>query len=175
MAHAQKPHFFFQRNGRVHLNRRGHQFSRLLAAGVCASAVVLLDTPCSEGVWRVLDTQSIRQFPLHFPFRASPRSITVQLESNTFYQPFPFWRSDLPMNIPRTGLDECFTHILRVRVWTWSSLGCQTGVRFTIRRLIRLKLCENREFFIVHAHSVILYGEVLRHWLTFTISLCGTS
>ena len=41
MAHAQKPDFVFPRNGRVHLNRRGRQFSRLLAAEVCASAVVI--------------------------------------------------------------------------------------------------------------------------------------
>jgi len=47
MAHAQKPDFVFRRNERVHLNRRGRQFSRLLAADVCASAVVMLDTPCS--------------------------------------------------------------------------------------------------------------------------------
>jgi hypothetical protein len=45
----------------------GLQFSRLLAADVCASAVVMLDTPCSEVVWRVLATHSIRQFPLHSP------------------------------------------------------------------------------------------------------------
>ena len=51
MAHAQKPHFFFPRNGRVHLSRRGRQFSRLLAAEVCASAVVMLDTSRSEVVW----------------------------------------------------------------------------------------------------------------------------
>ena len=67
IAHAQKPDFVFRRNGRVHLNRRRRQFSRLLAAEVCASAVVILDTPCSEVVWRVLATHSIRQFPLHFP------------------------------------------------------------------------------------------------------------
>ena len=30
--------------------RWGHQFSRLLAAEVCGSAVVMLDTPCSEVV-----------------------------------------------------------------------------------------------------------------------------
>ena len=41
MAHAQKPDFVYRRNGRVHLNRRGRQFSRLLAAEVCASAVVM--------------------------------------------------------------------------------------------------------------------------------------
>ena len=67
MAHAQKPDFVFRRKGRVHLNWRGCQFSRLRAAEVCASAVVMLDTPYSEVVWRVLATHSIRQFPLHFP------------------------------------------------------------------------------------------------------------
>ena len=67
MAHVQKADFVFRRNGRVHLNRRRRQFSRLLAAEVCASAVVMLDTPCSEVVWRVLATHSIRQFPLYFP------------------------------------------------------------------------------------------------------------
>ena len=71
MAHAQKPDFVFRRNGRVHLNRRGRQFSRLLAAEVWPSAVVMLDTQCSELVWRALATHSIRQFPLHFPSRAS--------------------------------------------------------------------------------------------------------
>ena len=50
MAHAQKPDLVFQRNGRVHLYRRGCQFSRLLAAEVCASAVVMLDRPCSDTV-----------------------------------------------------------------------------------------------------------------------------
>ena len=50
MAHAQKPNLVFQRNGRVHLNRRGFQFSRLLAADACASAVVMLDRPSSDTV-----------------------------------------------------------------------------------------------------------------------------
>ena len=59
----------------------GRQFSRLLAAEVCASAVVMLDTPCSEVVWRVQATHSIRQFPPHFPSRASPRAIIFQQES----------------------------------------------------------------------------------------------
>jgi len=51
MAHEQKPDLVFRRNGRAHLNRRGRQVSRLLAAEVCASAVVMLDTPRSEVVW----------------------------------------------------------------------------------------------------------------------------
>jgi len=80
MAHAQKPDLVFRRNGR--LNRRGRQFSRLLAVELCASAVVMVDTPCSEVVWSVLATHSIRQFPLYFASRASPCAITFQPESN---------------------------------------------------------------------------------------------
>jgi len=83
MAHARKPDFIFRWNGRVLLNKRGRQFSRLLTAELCTSAVVMLDTPCSEVVWRVLAIHSIRQFPLHFPSRASPCAITFQLESVT--------------------------------------------------------------------------------------------
>jgi hypothetical protein len=84
MAHAQKTDFVFQRNERVHLNRRGRQFSRLLAAEVYGSAVVMLDTPRSEVVWRVLATPFIRQLPLHFPSRASLYTITFQLDSTYF-------------------------------------------------------------------------------------------
>ena len=51
------------------------------AAEVCASAVVMLDTSCSEVVWRVLVTHFIRQFPLHFLSRAPPCAITFRLES----------------------------------------------------------------------------------------------
>jgi len=37
MVHAQKPDLVFQRNGRVHLYRRGCQFSRVLAFLDCGS------------------------------------------------------------------------------------------------------------------------------------------
>ena len=83
MAHAQKPDFVFRRNGQVHLNRQGRQFSRLLAAEVCASAVVMLDTPYCDVMWMALDTHSFRQFPLHFPSRASPCAIAFQLDSTS--------------------------------------------------------------------------------------------
>ena len=73
----------------------GRQFSRLLAAEVCASAVVILDTPCSEIVLRVLATHSIRQFPLHFPSLASPCAITFQLDSTT------------NLNLPLSGQLKC--------------------------------------------------------------------
>ena len=116
MAQAQKPDFVFRRNGRVHLNWRGRQFSRLLAAEVCASAVVMLDTTCSEVVWRVLATHSIRHFPLHFPSRASLCAITFQLD----YTQGQFWCSrvdnkilSLPKIEPRvTVWQACIITIL---------------------------------------------------------------
>jgi hypothetical protein len=37
-----------------------------------------------RGSVRVLATHTIRQFPLHFPFRASPCAITFQLDSTTY-------------------------------------------------------------------------------------------
>ena len=80
MAHAQKPDFVFQRNGRVHLNRRGRQFSQLLAAKVRASAVVMLDTACFEEVRKILTAHSVCHFPLHFPSRVSPCATTFQLD-----------------------------------------------------------------------------------------------
>jgi hypothetical protein len=72
MAHAQKPDFLFRRKGRVHLNRRGRQLCRLLAAELCASAVVMLNTPYSH---------SFLQFSFQFPSRESACAITFQLDS----------------------------------------------------------------------------------------------
>ena len=73
------------------LNWQERQFSRLLAAEVCASAVVMLDTPCSVIVRRVLAIRSIRQFPLHFPSRASPCAITFQMEFTYYYETERFY------------------------------------------------------------------------------------
>jgi hypothetical protein len=67
MAHAQKPDLVFWRNRWVHLNWRGRQFSRLLAAEVCASAVVRLDTPCSEVAWEYWLPIPFTSFPLTSP------------------------------------------------------------------------------------------------------------
>jgi hypothetical protein len=103
MANAQKPDFVFRRKERVHLNRwgGGGPFSRLLAAGGWASAVGMLDTPCSEVVWRVLATHYIRQFPLHFPSRASPCTITFKLASTYWH----YWNPRLlSINVTRTQI-----------------------------------------------------------------------
>jgi hypothetical protein len=47
----------------------------------------MLDTPCSEVVWRVLATHSIRQFHLHFPSCASLCAITFQLDCTSKTKP----------------------------------------------------------------------------------------
>jgi len=84
MAHAQKQDFVFRANGPVRLNRPvGVSSVDCWQPRCAASAVVMLDTACSEVVWRVLATHFIRQFPLHFPSRASPCAITFQLDSTT--------------------------------------------------------------------------------------------
>jgi len=68
MAHAEKPDMVFQQNERVHLNRRGSQFSRLLALEECGSAVVMVvmpDRPCSEAECKSTG------YPLHSPVSLS--------------------------------------------------------------------------------------------------------
>jgi hypothetical protein len=120
MTHAQKPDFVFWQNGRVHLNQRGCQFSWLLAAKVCASAVVMvvmLDRPRSEVVWRVLATHSIRQFPLHFPSRASPCAIPSQLD--TQHSAFKHHTVHY-LHIAFSGLSitKCIMYVLTISVWT---------------------------------------------------------
>ena len=67
MEHAQKPDFVFPRNGRVHLNRWGRQFSRLLATEVRASAWVMLDTPRSEMAWEYWLPTPFASFPFISP------------------------------------------------------------------------------------------------------------
>ena len=84
MAHAQKPDSVFQRNGRVHLYRRGCQFSRVLAFLECGSG----ENDCSNTGWTVpsqaedcLVTHSIHLFPLHFSARASPCATRFRFHS----------------------------------------------------------------------------------------------
>jgi NAD(P)H-dependent FMN reductase len=88
MAHTQKPGLVFQGNGRVHLNRRGSQFSRVLTVEECGSA----GSDCISWSWidrvlrcsgRALPTHSIRLFPLHFPSCEPPCAITFQTDSTT--------------------------------------------------------------------------------------------
>jgi hypothetical protein len=73
---------------------------------VCASALTMLDTSCSEVVWRLLAAHSIRQFPLHFPSSASPCAITFQPDSTT--RQLAGARDDKIRRNIRTG------------IWTWN-------------------------------------------------------
>jgi len=76
MAHAQKPDLVFQRIGRVHLYRRGCQFSRLLAAEVCASAIVMLDRPCPIQC-------RTAGYPLHSPFSPFTSPVRFRVPSHS--------------------------------------------------------------------------------------------
>ena len=130
MAQAQKPDLVFRRNGRVHLNRRGRQISRLLAAEVCASPLVMLDTPCSEVVCKT--THSTRMFPLYFP---PPPCVTVchhistgpyssdssvtRRSAQQFYAPQRF-RLPCTLRSPRSS-SVCWTTAHRTRGFASSS------------------------------------------------------
>jgi len=57
----------FGEKGGVHLNRRRRQFRRLLAAELCALAVVMLDTPFTEVVWRYWLLTPFASFPFTSP------------------------------------------------------------------------------------------------------------
>jgi hypothetical protein len=68
MAHGQKPDFVFRRNGRVHLNRRRRQFSRLLVAGMCASAFIV---GSNAGYTMFRGSVKSTAYPLHSPVSPS--------------------------------------------------------------------------------------------------------
>jgi len=85
-AHAQKPDFIFRRNGRVHLNGWGRQFSWLLAGELCTLVCRVCTARaslCSAVMWRLLVTHAILLLPLHFSTRAPPCTITFQLDYTT--------------------------------------------------------------------------------------------
>jgi len=98
MAHPQTPDLVFQRNGRVHLNRRGNQFSRLLAVEECGSAGRPWIDRVLKYCARVVATLSNRLFPLHFPSYASPCAVTFRTASSNFLQTF---RDNL--SVPSSG------------------------------------------------------------------------
>jgi len=69
MAHAQKPRFRLSAEQTNSFKPEGGVSSVYYwNPEVCASASVMLGTPCSEVVWRVLATHSIRQFSRHCHF-----------------------------------------------------------------------------------------------------------
>jgi len=80
-----KPDFVFRRNGRVHLNRQGRQFSRLLAAELCSSAVVILDSQCSGlptpfASFPFTSPPVRHRVPSHFNWNLLEISLSTELE-----------------------------------------------------------------------------------------------
>jgi hypothetical protein len=76
MAHEQKPDFVFRRNGRVHLNRRGRHFIRLLAAYMCSSPLIGSNAGCTM----LRGSEKGTGYPLH-----SPVSLSLPLPCVTLY------------------------------------------------------------------------------------------
>ena len=68
MAHAQNQDFVFRWNGWVHLNRRGRQFSRLLAGELCTSACRVLHCLCKPVFCSHV---TLTGYPLHSLFSPS--------------------------------------------------------------------------------------------------------
>ena len=80
----QKPDFVCLRNGRVHLNRGvggGRKLQSTTGSWGVRISGINAGYTMFRGSVKVLTTLSIRQFPLHFPSRALPCTITFQLES----------------------------------------------------------------------------------------------
>jgi hypothetical protein len=163
MAQAQKPDFVFRRNGRVHLNQRSRQFSRLLAAELCASAVVMLDTPFFELAWRVLATHSIRQFPLHFP----PCVTVCRHISTGLYMSYSFVDSfresgsgwNCSSILLQSCLQNCMTYTIvectvnNSRWWTGELSGtCRVSLNNKLEKLVRLVGFAIRKFVTMHGH-----------------------
>jgi len=163
---------FFRRNGRVHLNRRWRQFSRLLAAEVCASAVVILDTPCSEAVWRVLATHSIRQFPLHFPSSAVCHHISAVLLTQ--------------LHTTHSETKECLAGIVSVGTETTERVRLKIRLlHFCDKKELRDLIMFNSSKFIEYKlllsltrnestrmGTLFFYYLYLHKWLTLTAKRC---
>ena len=133
MAHAQKPDFVFRRNGRVHLKRRGRQFSRLLAAEECASALVMLDKPRSEGAWEYWLPTPFASFPFTSPSRASPCAIWFQTHSTTDTKCSE--QALLPTRIARTFPIRLHHNTTQSRTKITLAFYCSMRVRGTVHYL----------------------------------------
>ena len=133
MAHAQKPDLVFQRNGRVHLNQRGSQFSRLLAAEECGSAGRPWIDHVPRYSARVVATLSNRLFPLHFPSLASPWAITFRTASTRTQLGYRLlWLETFPVSLTSSmrmvEYEICLGHVhtnpdLIVAHFVWCSVS----------------------------------------------------
>ena len=144
MAHMQKPDFVFRQNGWVHLNRWGHQFSWLLATEVCASALVMLDTPLSEVVW---------EYWLPTPFAS-----------------FPFTSPPVHHHVP-SGFKRTLLGTLKAILWKLTCYYIITVswiLGMNIARRAKCFTAENLMALINYNCNIFMMVRVLRLWIVIT-------
>ena len=145
MAHAQKPDLVYQRNGRVHLNRRGFQFSRLLAADACASAVVMLDRPSSD---TVQDCWLPTPFA-YFPFTSPPVRHRVPSDSE---RAIPL----IPSNVVWSGL-VCASSVLLAQFLILLMMGAVTPETCRVA-LQWINICVLSHLLDFYSHWIKMHG-----------------
>ena len=85
---AQKPDLVFQRNGRVHFNRRGCQFSLLLAVEACGSA----------GSYCTIFTKYVDQ-SLKMSLQGRKKRVKRSGEHEVVYNVYKFMKSESELGI----------------------------------------------------------------------------
>jgi len=149
MAHAQKPDLVFQRNGRVHLYRRGCQFSRLLAVEVYASAVVMLDRPCSDTVHDCWLPPAFALFPFTSPpvrFRVPSHSVSALPKFTSNFNWYLLYSVKLYLYLNQSFAEQsislCFSLLqdfpLDAAFFCWVCYSCilsDTPLNFTVLRI----------------------------------------
>jgi len=143
MAHAQKLDFVFPRNGRVHSNRQGRQFSRLLAVELYTSACRVCTAHaslCSAVMWRLLATHSTILFPLHFSSRASPCAITFQKQSTHSPIGSPITAAFLPFS---SLLHDFLTTLLCAQLNLEAAGFFETSVQFCQNKRRGIRILQN--------------------------------
>jgi len=86
MAHALKPFFIFRRKRTSPFQSPGASVQSTAGGRGVRNSVSNAGHTTFQGSVRVVATQSIRQFPLHFPSRASPCAIRFQTHSNSYHR-----------------------------------------------------------------------------------------
>ena len=127
MAHAQKPDFVFRRNGRVHLNWRGRQFSRMLISQVCASVII-----SNAGYTMFRGSVKSTGYPLHspdFPSLPLPCVTVCHQVSNALYL-LLFYGKNGYANAPQYYLVRTLPVLFRVLIGKVEDnmQGCQLSL-----------------------------------------------
>ena len=138
MAHAQKPDFVFPRNGRFHLNRWGRQFSRLLAADVCASAWVMLDRPCSEVAWEYRLPTQFASFPFTSPpvHHRVPSGSAQALPTLNLYFSLWKWSTRIKSRYHQhfTKVTFLYLHLFKIVAWNVESIVNSSGYKISFEQ-----------------------------------------